>query len=224
MPRTDLTPTMAAEVVKPVIRPVWIVRLDIKDDPLYVWTGRGTLVPAGTGDTALDGFSFDGLGALGEIEPLKDTDGGSSAATLTLPGIDLNEVALQQIVTDARLWQFRRAWIWIGMLNESLSLLSNPIRVKTARMDQMKLDADGTKGTVSVILESHQAYSSQPLGTRYIQQSNIDPADISQNFVHDLFNRRPNIGEKTPGSATHLTSLPIPGFGVGIPIIRRGVQ
>ena len=193
----DLSTPMQEEVVKAVIRPAWIVRLDILDDPLYLWTGLGQLTPSGTGDAALDGYTFDGSGELGKIEPIKEGDTGSSSVMLSLPGIDLEKIALEQVVSDQRRWQFRRAWIWLGLLNTSLSVIANPTRIKTGRMDQMKLDADGKTGTVSVILESHQAYASQPLGSRYIQQPTVDPADISQKYVHDLYNRRPPIGEKT---------------------------
>lgn len=190
----DLTAGMITEVQEPLIKPVWILRLDIDTDPLYAWTGRGDFSPTGTGDSALDGNTFIGLGNIGKIGDIEDTENGSNTVQLVLPGVDLNETALQEVVLNERLWQNRQGWIWFGLLDTTYNTIISPTRVKTGRMDQMTVSGSGGTGTVTVALESHQSYVSQALNTRYSQQDELDATDTSQDYVHDLANRQPGIG------------------------------
>jgi hypothetical protein len=200
-----MSTAMSDEVILPLIRPIWIVRLDIDKDPVLAWTGRGDLVVTAsqTGDAALDGRTYLGLGDIGKISDITDTEKGSNAVRLILPGVDLTDTALQQVVLDERTWQNRQAWLWFGMLNTSLNLISDPVRVKTGRMDQMTITGSGTEGSVSVAIESHQTYASQALNTRYSQHKDeIDSNDTSQDYAHDLANKQPGIGEKAPAEAS----------------------
>ena len=198
----DLTAGMITEVQEPLIKPVWILRLDIDTDPLYAWTGRGDFAPTGTGDSALDGNTFTGLGNIGKIGNIEDTENGSSAVQLILPGVDLNDTALQEVVLNERLWQNRQGWIWFGLLDTTYATIISPTRVKTGRMDQMTVAGSGSSGIVTIALESHQSYVSQALNTRYSQQEELDATDTSQNYVHDLANRQPGIGLSTDFTVT----------------------
>lgn len=204
-----LDPELNTELEKDIIRPVWIIRLDIKDDPVLIWTGRGPFVPVATGDVDLDGQTFTGIGNIGEIGSIQDTVKGSRPLILELPGVDLSKPLLVQVVNDLRTWQFRDAWVWFGVLDTVNNFVVNPFRVKTGRMDTMTLENDGTEGSIKVVVESHQAFISRALGTRYSEQREIDPTDTSQNFIHDLANKQPGIG--VPNAA------PLPGslFGGG---------
>lgn len=217
MSRDDLTAGMQTEVQKEIIRPVWIVRLDIVGDPVLAWTGRGPFSPVGTGDGALDGNTFVGLGNLGKISEIKDEEKGSSAVTLTLPGVDLNLEALRQVVLNSNTWQFRQAWIWFGLLNETLGVINNPTRLKTGRIDQMLVNSSGDEGSVSVVLESFQSYAAQPLMSRYVEQKEIDATDKSQDFVHDLANKQPGVGKRTTyyGGGTPTLDDPLRGIQIG---------
>jgi len=212
----SLHASMQAEVIKPQIKPVWIVRLDIQTDPVYAWTGRGQFVGAGTGDAALDGYTFDGVANFGEISAIKEDNAGSGAVSIKLAGVNIGEEVLDQIINNAYRWQGRRAWIWIGMLNETYGIVANPTRIKTGLMNQLKLVDSGESASVLLTIESHQAFISRSTRTRYITQIEIDPADLSQTYIHDLANRNPPIGEETPKGP--LSWLPFPGFGpFGIP-------
>lgn len=195
-----LDPQLETEFQKQAIRPIWIIRLDIKDDPVLVWTGRGLFSPTGTGDADLDGQVFSGVGNIGEIGAIQDTEKGSKALSIKLPGIDLTLPLLSQVVNDLRTWQFREAWVWFGVLDSSNGVIVNPFRVKTGRMDLMTLENNGANGSIEVIIESHQSFASRALGTKYSEQQEIDPTDISQTFIYDLSNRQPGIGVKNQAS------------------------
>lgn len=193
----NLDPVLEAELAKAHIRPVWIVRLDIDTDPVLLWTGRGDFTPIGTGDTELDGRTFTGIGNIGEVGAIQDTERGSKALSLKLPGVDLTKPILAQVVNDLRLWQFRDAWMWFGLLDTSNNVIVNPFRVKTGRMDTMTLNNTGEKGEIEAIIESHQSFAGRSLGTRYSEQKEIDATDTSQDFIHDLANKQPGIGVAT---------------------------
>ena len=193
----DLDPVLNTALEQPAIRPIWILRMDIKDDPFQVWTGIGDLVVVGSGDTALDGFTFTGLGNIGEIGVIKDSDRGSDAVKLKLPGVDTSKDMLDPIITNPRVWQFRQAWLWFGLLDSANSIVINPFRVKTGRIDSMVLSDDGSTGSVETVIESHQAYISRALRTSYSEQKEIDPTDTSQDYIHDLANKKPGVGVKS---------------------------
>ena len=106
----NLHPDTHAEVGKGALTVVYIVRLDIEDDPILVWTGLGDLAfaPGQTGDGALDGQTFSGITHLvGEVGAAADGKGGSTALELALPGVDLYDEAMRQVVFNRRRWQYR---------------------------------------------------------------------------------------------------------------------
>ncbi len=190
-PLDAATSTALGQVIVPVAA---IVRLDILADPLYCWTGIGDLVFAGgaTGDTALDGFTYKGTGAAAEFSSFSDGVGGSDVLEITFPGVDLNDVLLKQLLTDRRRWQFRRAWIWLVLLDPVTDVIvGKPFRVKSGRMDTMPI----TDNIVKCRVEGQQSYGDEPLGTRYSEARDINPTDVSQNYVHSLANMTPNLGK-----------------------------
>jgi hypothetical protein len=198
----------SAELSKQNLTLVYFLRMDIESDPIQVYTGLGDYAfPAGsTGDTALDGLTFSGITHLvGEIGPVKDGQGGSGALDVQLPGVDLTDEAMRQVVYDRRRWQRRQAWLWMAFLNDSGLVVGNPIRLKTGRMDSMEVleDDNGDTGTVKARIESQQSYAGEPLGTRYSEQEELDPADNSQRYVWQLANMSPAIGKANiiPGTA-----------------------
>lgn len=199
----DLHAQTATAVELPTLYPAWIVRLDILGDPVLVWTGLGSYAPTleATGDPQLAGLAYDGIANLGEISAVVDGSRGSETVKLSLPGVDPDLDALKPIITDGRLWQFRQAWIWLLLLNEYGEIQGRPIRIKTGRMDTLAVaeDAESGSATVSVDIESHQAYAGQSRNTRWSEQTELDALDQSQNFTADLANRSPVIGQSTSG-------------------------
>lgn len=170
-------------------QPVWFVRLDIATDPLIAWTGYGSHTPSGTGDTAFDGFVFEGMGNIANIGAIRDTDSGSAAMNIELPGVDINDTALKEIIQDARLWQWRRAWVWAGYLDTNLAVVADPTRVKTGRLDTLKIVRKKGVGSLIATIESHQANISQSQANRLTDQGDIDATDTGMDFLFDLVNK-----------------------------------
>lgn len=201
---------------------VYIIRLDVVGDPLYAWTGYGdlTFAPGQTGDSALDGMTFQGITHLiAEVGAVQDARGGSGALEITLPGADLTDEALRQVVYDRRTWQFLPGRVWMAFLDENEQLIGKPIRLKSGRMDQMPVEeADGSaggEGTVKCVIEGQQAYASPALATRYAEQAELYPTDTSQKWVWQLANMTPALGQ-----ANLMAGTRTPGMG-GAGSIRR---
>lgn len=199
-----LHPTTAAAVGKSVIPLATIVRLDIEGDPLFCWSGLGDLVFAAgqTGDPALDGFTFTGTGEIIEVGTVSDAVGGSDALEIGLPGVNIQDPILRQVIYNRNRWQFRRAWVWMMLLDEETGAIAgNPFRIRTGRMDSMPYSESDGEGTVRCKIEGQQAYGNQPLDTRYSEQYLLNNADNSQSWVLSLANMTPALG--TPSSKSN---------------------
>lgn len=190
----DLHASTAAALVQEVVYSAWLFRLDIEGDPVQIWTGPRDITPTGTADAALNNILFEGMGNIGDIGQIVDGKGGSQALVLKLPGVNLEDDVLKQVVKDKRRWQFRQAWVWIAALDAGYQIVGEPFRVKTGRMDRMNVGKSRGVSYVSLTVESHQAYASEVSNAKYSELKDFDPTDTSQNYVHDLANRQAIIG------------------------------
>jgi hypothetical protein len=178
----------------------YIIRLDVETDPLFAWTGYGDLVfgASETGDPSLDSQTFYGITHLvADIGAVEDSHG-SNGLKIVLPGIDLTAPAMQQVVYDKRKWQFKAARIWLLFLDDNGAIIGKPIRVRSGKMDQMKvIETDDGEGIVECMVESAQAYAGEALNTRYSEQAELDATDNSQRYVWQLANQNPTVGKRT---------------------------
>lgn len=182
-----------------------ILYLDILDDPLYCWSGIGDLTfgAAETGDPSLDGLTFAGTGTIINISTIGEGVGGSDALEISLPGVDLNEPMLRQLITNRNRWQFRRAVVWLMVLDpDTFAIAGKPFRIKTGRMDQMPYSENNKEGVVKCKIEGQQAYGNIPLASRYSEQIDINPNDVSQKYVHALANMTAALGQASAQGGT----------------------
>lgn len=179
-----------------------IIYLDVLNDPLFAWTGIGDLpfVAGQTGDPSLDNFTYTGTGEAVEIGQISEGVGGSDALEITMPGVDIAQPMMRQLIRDQQRWQFRRAVVWLMALDpDTDAIAGKPFRIKTGRMDAMPYIENDDKGVIKVKIEGQQAYGNQALNTRYSEQLDIDATDTSQNWVHSLANMTAELG-KASGS------------------------
>lgn len=183
---------------QPVLPLAVILYLDIQDDPLYAWSGIGNLVfgPGETGDPSLDGNLFSGTGSIIEVSTVSEGVGGSDALDITMPGVDINEPLLRQLIRDRKRWQFRRAVVWAMVLDPDTGAIEGkPFRIKTGRIDRMPFAENDKQGVVKCKIEGQQAYGNTPLATRYGEAIDINPNDVSGKYVHSLANMTAAIGQ-----------------------------
>lgn len=168
-----------------------IVYLDVLGDPLFAWSGIGdlTFTAGQTGDANLDGYTFQGIGSIVEIGNSSEGIGGSDSLEISLPGVDINDNELKQIITNRNQWQFRRAVVWLVLFDpDTYAIIGQPFRIKTGRMDQMPYTENKGGGVIKCVIEGQQSYGNTPLSTRYAEQTDLNPNDTSQKYVFWLAN------------------------------------
>lgn len=148
----DLTASMDTALAATVLRPVLIARLDIRDDPLYAWTGPGAFVPVGSGDTALDGNTYLPAEGLVDIGTVAEEYSAGGPMRLTVTAAELNDVLMRQVVRDRRIWQGRKAWLWLGLLDtDDMTVIPWPVRLKTGVISSMEVTRGGRGGPVCTV-------------------------------------------------------------------------
>ena len=199
----DLTASMSTALQAPTVRPVLIGRLDIANDPVQAWTGPGLFAPTGTGDAALDGFTFDPAEGFVDMSSIKEDQSIGGPVTITAKGHDLNEDLLRQIVRDRRAWRGQKAWLWMGLLDETSNVVSNPVRIKTGVMTKMEVKRSRDDAAILVTVDQDLGNAeSGPF--RVTDHVRIWPADTFSTFVVRLSNKpsgieRTDFGTPNPG-------------------------
>lgn len=110
--------TLAQRVQGPVVRPVLVGWFDFAGDPVFGWTGPGLFAPTGTGDPVLDGNIFSSAEGAVDISEIVETAAGARPLQLSFSAHDNNADIIRQIVKDRRIWQLRRAKIWLFFLQD----------------------------------------------------------------------------------------------------------
>lgn len=171
-----------------VIRPVLIGRLEIDSDPIRAWTGVGTFAPSGSGDAALDGYTFDPINPYLEISKISEGWAGAGPVSITLQGNDLDDPALRQVVRDRRAWRGKKAYLWLGLLDSDLGVINYPVRIKTGVMTRMLTTRDGRTSYVAVTIDSDIGRAdSAPF--RILDHVRFFPSDTFSTYLVKLSNK-----------------------------------
>lgn len=190
----DITGGMSTALQGATIRPVLIGRLDIKDDPVTAWTGPGIFAPTSTGDVALDGQTFDPLGAFVDVTNVAEDQGMGQPVVLKLTAHDLDDVALRQIIRDKRQWRGRRAWLWLGLIDaDNKTVVSDPVRIKTGLMTKIIVKRDKTGASIDVTIDVDAANARQA-AFRLVDHVRYFPGDQFSNFIVKLANKPQGFG------------------------------
>jgi hypothetical protein len=101
-------------------------------------------------DVNVMGQTWIGVGALGSISQLHESDDGNSEKlTLSLSPIDLGLRAFA--LGDPADYQDRTVRIWVALLDaNTLQIQGSPVLRFAGAMDQMKIERDGTTATISM--------------------------------------------------------------------------
>jgi len=149
----DMTTEMATALQGGEVQPVIVARLDIENDPVKAWSGPGLFAPTGTGDTALDGNTFDPAEGFVDITDIQEDQGTGNLVAITAKANDLDASLLRQIVRDGRLWIGRDAFLWLGLLEEEKNVVVNPTRIKTGVMVEMEIKRESDTNLVVVTID-----------------------------------------------------------------------
>lgn len=185
----DMSIEMQVALEQPVIRPVLIAYLDILNDPIAMWTGVGNFAPNGSDDEVLNGKVFQSDKSFADMSDVSEDNGIGGPLTIILKANSLNEDALRQIVRDKRRWRSRKAYIWLGLLNEELNaVLEYPVRIKTGIIASVTV----TRGVDNVSIEMIVDEDLQDASTaafKITDHQQIVEGDTFASFVSKLANQ-----------------------------------
>ena len=207
----DLTNETQDALQEPSVRPVLIGRLDILSDPVYAWTGPGLFVPTGSGDSALDGNSYDPAEAFLDLSAINEDQDIGGPVTITAKAHLSNEPLLRQLVRDRREWRARPAYLWLGLLDENeQAVIPYPTRIKTGVMTSMLINRDAENASVDITIDSDLG-NSRSAAFRWLDHSRFHPGDNWSSYILRLANR-PTGFERPPNPRGSSTGVSISGF------------
>lgn len=185
----DITVGVVNSLSSGVVRPVLLGYLDIKDDPISAWTGPGVLAPAGSDDAVLNGQTFMPLAPFVNLSDIAEDRGIGGPATLTVTGHELDSPILQQAIADKRTWRGRRAYLWLGLMNDDeFTVVADPFRIKAGVMTKMSINRTADKATVDVIIDRDLGNASAA-PYRWVDHVRLWPGDKFSAFVTKLANK-----------------------------------
>jgi len=173
----DLSAAMISAAAAPSVSPIFLVRMEFDSGTVRVWSGLGEL--------SWNSETWQGVGSLGQIEPLTESgDFVANGANLKLSGIpsDLIAIALGQH------YQGRAAAIYFGMMNSSGAVIVDPVQLYTASMDTMEIDEQGETCSITVRIESEAVSLKRAREWRYTHEDQqIDyPGDLGLEYIVSL--------------------------------------
>ena len=190
----------------PTVRPVHIGFFDIKDDPIYGWTGPGLFAPTGTGDLDLDDNVFESAAGAIDVTEFHEDQGIGSALSLTFAvgeeyggwilgqsqlGIDAlgdpKGSIWDQIVIDRRQFLGRKAVIWLGFLNSDESgVLSDIQRMFTGVMVQASASRRTGSGTTITLKCDQDLQKANVPPSLIVDHQNFYSGDAFSSYMADL--------------------------------------
>ena len=185
----ELSTAMQDAVEAPVIRPVLIAYLDIASDPISMWTGAGAFQPTGTPDAVLNGKTFVPDSVFADMSDILEDEGIGGPLTIILQGHDLDDAALRQMVRDRRQWRGRKAYFWLGLLNESLNAVYEyPIRIKTGIMARVVINRGKDNVSIELTVDEDLG-NAKTAAWRITDHARIHSEDTFSSFVTELANK-----------------------------------
>lgn len=179
--------TLADRVTGPVVRPVFVGWLDFADEPAFGWTGPGLLAPTGTGDAILDNNVFSPAEGAIDVSDFVENMSNGRGVTLTFSAPDTDKDIIRQIVRDRRIWQLRRAKIWLFFLNEDQATVHPEyVQLFSGVIIQANTDRKAREGATIVLDLDNDFGLAEGATARLVDHGRFNPADRFSSFILKL--------------------------------------
>lgn len=176
---TVLDSSQQAELEKPVTRTVYFLELRFSTSTQYVCSADRTLT--------WDGHDWLGLGTLGGVSAIEESEGvESKALTFTL---NVGQSAILALaVGPVEEYRGKDAILYFCPLNESFQLVGTPAKCWRGIMDLMAVAVEGEEGRVTLKCEtSAYGLKRQPsLRLNSAQHKRKYPNDTGFDYLNDL--------------------------------------
>lgn len=164
-----LTSPMVSQVTAAQLRPVIFVKAEFDSGDLRLWTG--------VGDITFNSETYTGAGNFLGISEIREVTGvEAQGATFSLTGV--NSSILSVFLSEEI--QGRPISCWFGTLDDTLTIVTDPILMFRGRMDVPQINENGTSATIGVQAESRLIDLNRPRVRRYT------PEDQKQQYAGDL--------------------------------------
>lgn len=158
MTRT-ITGDMVTEFTAEKLRPVALVKFAFDSGDLDVWTGIG--------DVSFAGDTYSGVGDLGSISTVAESSAlEANDVEFTLTGIPASFIS----TALSESYQGRLVKLWVGAIDSSSALISDPVLMYTGRMDVMIILESGDQSTITVRSESILRALDRPSARKYTSE------------------------------------------------------
>lgn len=170
--------TTGAQLASSYFAAAWLAWLDFDGDPVRVTTAKAPLTFAGTGDSDLDGHTFDAVDpSVVSVGEIKTSEGGSETLSFALSGIVGPNSDLLDSLGNTALWRGRDARLWAVVYDEAGVQQGAVWPVYTGRMSAMQIAGEPSSQVVKLDVESYLASLKQASGRTYLDQAKFDPVD-----------------------------------------------
>lgn len=195
------------------IRTGILVWFDFLSEPVAVWTGWTSITPLGSGDSLLDGKTFEPIneGVLVQIGDNSFNYSGSEELelSLALPTFPPEELVAASL--DPEEYQGRTAIVWLALMitpptHEAPAEWSFR-RVRAGTLDNLRISNDGQMHQFTISIEAHASMISSASASSYLDQPTFDPTDESQRYAVTIANN-----PRTPGGSTAAAMPSIKGW------------
>lgn len=174
----DLTAGVSSEVVKNRLRMAMLVDLVFDSDPLYVWSGIGSL--------SWNGQTYLGTGALGKISAIEETsEVRSNGIQLSLSGIPSSLIS----IALGTQYQGRPCRVRMAFFDSSNVLIDDPVQVFSGKLDVMQIVDSGDTCEILVTAENRLIDLERPKEVRYYtdsEQQRYSTGDLGCQYVEKL--------------------------------------
>jgi hypothetical protein len=175
-----LTAGIQTEIAKRIVTVAIFAEIEFISGTTRVWSG--------VGDKVLGGETFTGVGDLGSISSVEETDDvKASSVELTLSGIP--STILAAAIGDSR--QGKTATIWLAFLDSSLAIIADEVILFRGRTDVPTIMEGGETSIMSMRVENHLLDLKRASNHRYTQEEQQEtyPSDVFFEFVPSLQNK-----------------------------------
>lgn len=177
----DLPAELSAAIDRPVVRPFLALHIAFPD-PVWVWTGIGTLTfPDDNGVMR----AWLGAGEVGAVDEITEATDGSAAGLkvglFKIPG-ELRDDVMAQIEKNAP------AELYVGALNETFQQVEAAKLLTRLRADDYRITDGDTTLTVEIALESRAIDQRRPSIRRFTHEHHqrTHPGDMFFEYVSQM--------------------------------------
>lgn len=170
----DLTAGFITEISAQQLQAALLAAFEFDSGTTRVWSGYGNVT--------WDGNTYTGVGDLGSVENITESEEiKANGTSVTLTGVPSAAVSLA-LLED---YQGRPAHIWFAVMDTAGVIIDDPYEVFSGRMDVMELVDDGDNATLGISLESDLIDLQKSRERRYTpEDQKIEyPDDLGLDFV-----------------------------------------